>query len=184
MQLKHWGARLALGALLFAGALACRTTDVFVAQATIVPTRTVRPTFTPLPPPTRTPPPTATVPPSPTPTPTRRPTTRPTPRPPTPVPPPPQATQPPKPQFQVQVGQQGLRTLRPDLYPGYDLRHGSESHQRSDRCHVRLVRRRDRGSKRIGHRRRWILLDDRECRRRSRGAVSLGLGGRGRTAVL
>ena len=99
MQFKHWEARLALGALLFAGALACRTTDVFVAEATDVPTRTPRPTFTPLPSPTDTPEPTATFPPSPTPVPTRRPTARPTPRPPTPKPPPPPVAQPTTPQF-------------------------------------------------------------------------------------
>jgi hypothetical protein len=107
MQFKHWGARLALGALLFAGALACRTTDVFLAQATLVPTRTPRPTFTPLPPPTDTPEPTATVPPSPTPAPTKRPAT-PKPRPTnTPIPPPPQATQPPKPQYRYKSANKG-----------------------------------------------------------------------------
>jgi hypothetical protein len=105
MRFKHWGGRLALGAVLFAGALACRTTDVFLAQATLVPTRTPRPTFTPLPPPTDTPQPTATIPP--TPTPTRRPTARPTARPPTPVPPPAQPTQPPLPQFRYKVANKG-----------------------------------------------------------------------------
>ncbi len=102
MILKYWVSRLVLGVLLFAGALACRTTDVLLAQATTIPTRTPRPTFTPLPPPTDTPEPTATNPPTSTPVPTRRPTARPTPRPPTPVPPPPPAapTTPPQPQFQ------------------------------------------------------------------------------------
>ena len=106
MVLKHWGARLALVALLFAGALACRTADVFLAQApTTTPTRTPRPTFTPLPPPTDTPAPTATTPPEPTAVPTKRPTARPLPRPtlrpaPTPVPPPAAPTTPPQPQFQ------------------------------------------------------------------------------------
>lgn|SRR5574341_381866 len=95
--LRHWGARLALGAMLFAAALACRTADVLVAQAPKpTSTRTPRPTFTPLPPATDTPEPTPTNPP----TPTRRPTPRPTPRPtarPTlpPPPPPPAATTPP-----------------------------------------------------------------------------------------
>ncbi len=104
MFLKHWGARLALVALLFAGALACRTADVFLAQApTTTPTRTPRPTFTPLPPPTDTPAPTATTPPEPTAAPTKRPTARPLPRPtlrpPTPVPPPPAAPTTPPYQF-------------------------------------------------------------------------------------
>lgn len=89
MILKHWVARLALGVMLLIGALACRTSDIFLAQATVIPTRTVRPTFTPLPPPTDTPAPTATIPPSPTAKPTARPTLRPTARPPTPKPPPP-----------------------------------------------------------------------------------------------
>jgi hypothetical protein len=102
MQLKHWGARLALGLIFIAGALACRTSDIFLAQATTVPTRTPRPTFTPLPPPTDTPEPTATIPPSPSPKPAVRPTVRATARPATPVPPPPPAapTTPPQPQFQ------------------------------------------------------------------------------------
>ena len=105
MQLKHWGARLALGALLFAGALACRTADVFIAQATIVPTKTPRPTFTPLPPPTNTPEPTAT--PQPSPTATRRPPT-PRPRPTnTPVPPPPPPPQPTVPQYRYKSANKG-----------------------------------------------------------------------------
>jgi hypothetical protein len=102
MQFKRWGARLALGVLLFAGALACRTTDVFLAEATTDPTRTPRPTFTPLPPPTNTPAPAATVPPSVTPKPTVRATARPTTRPPTSIPKP-AATpvpQPPAPAYQ------------------------------------------------------------------------------------
>ncbi len=91
MQLKHWGARLALGVLLFASALACRTADVLVAQQpTAVSTRTPHPTFTPLPPDTDTPVP--TVPPPPTETtapavPTKRATSRPVARA-TPKPPP------------------------------------------------------------------------------------------------
>lgn len=95
--LRHLGARLALGAVLLAAALACRTADVFVAQAPKpTSTRTPRPTFTPIPPATDTPEPTPTF----LPTPTRRPTPRPTPRPtarPTvpPPPPPPAATTPP-----------------------------------------------------------------------------------------
>ena len=96
MNVKHWGARLVLGALLFAGALACRTADVFVAQATVTPTRTPRPTFTPIPPPTATAVPPTPVPPTPVPptrAPTRAPTRVPT-KPPTqpPPPPPPQPT--------------------------------------------------------------------------------------------
>ncbi len=95
---RHWGARLALGAVLFAAALACRTADVFVAQAPKpTSTRTPRPTFTPIPPATDTPEPTPTNPPPPTPT--KPPTPRPTRRPPTlappPPPPPPAATTPP-----------------------------------------------------------------------------------------
>ena len=105
MQLRHWGARLALGALLFAGALACRTADVFIAQATTVPTKTPRPTFTPLPPPTDTPEPTATPPPKPTAT--RRPAT-PRPRPTnTPVPPPPPPPQPTVPQYRYKSANKG-----------------------------------------------------------------------------
>lgn len=91
MHLNKWGSRLAL-ALVFVGALACRTADVFIAQATVTPTRTPRPTFTPLPPPTNTAAPLPTVPPTLPPTvavvvpktPTRAPTARPpTARPPT-----------------------------------------------------------------------------------------------------
>ncbi len=103
MQLRHWGARLALGALFFAGALACRTADVFVAQATAVPTKTPRPTFTPMPSPTNTLLPTATPLPTSTPRPTARPTPRPTARPPTPVPQPTAVPQPPKPTFEYRV---------------------------------------------------------------------------------
>ncbi|MBI4785436.1 MAG: hypothetical protein HY782_00085 [Chloroflexi bacterium] len=93
MDLTKWRLRFALAALIFAGALACRTADVFVAQATVTPTRTPRPTFTPLPKATNTPVPTP-VPPTPVPptsaptrTATRRPPTA-TPRPPTAIPPP------------------------------------------------------------------------------------------------
>ncbi len=107
MQLKHWGARLALGALLFAGVLACRTADVFVAQATTVPTRTPRATFTPLPLATDTPQPTA--PSSPTPKPTLRPTARPATRPPPTAVPKPvaQPTSPPAPQFRYKSANKG-----------------------------------------------------------------------------
>ena len=86
-----WGTRIALATLLFMAVLACRTADVFIAQATRTPTRTPRPTYTPLPPPTDTPTPTETATPKPTATATRRP---PTPRPPTRVP---QPTAPPAP---------------------------------------------------------------------------------------
>lgn len=106
MQVKHWGARLALGLFLFVGVLACRTTDTFLAQATPIPTRTVRPTFTPLPPPTATPvpvPPTATA----TLKPTVRPTLRPTPRPPTAVPPPPPVVQPTTPPYRYKSANKG-----------------------------------------------------------------------------
>jgi len=94
MHLK-WGTRLMPAAMLLVAALACRTADVFIAQATLTPTRTPRPTYTPLPPPTDTPVPTDTATPEPTATATRRPTARPpTPRPPTPIP---QPTAPPAP---------------------------------------------------------------------------------------
>jgi hypothetical protein len=78
--------RMAVIAALFLATLACRTANVFIAQATEVPppppTRS-RPTFTPNPTATDTPLPTKT----PLPTTTRRPTARPpTPRPPTPIP--------------------------------------------------------------------------------------------------
>lgn len=93
MHLKKWGLRLVLGALIFAGALACRTSDIFVAQVTVTPTRTPRPTFTPIPKATDTTVPTSTSLPPPPPTiaasatATKRPTLRPaTPRPPTPIP--------------------------------------------------------------------------------------------------
>ena len=96
MHLNRWGVRLGLAAMIFIGALACRTADVFVAQATVTPTRTPRPTFTPLPPPTNTPAPSPTNPPPPTvvpKTPTRTPTRRPpTPKPPAPPPAAPQPT--------------------------------------------------------------------------------------------
>ncbi len=108
MLFKQRGARLVLGVLLIAGALACRAADTFIAQATTTPTRTPRPTFTPYPTvtdtpePTLAPPPTA-VPPTATRRPTARPTARPSPRPPTAPPPPPvqvQPTQPPPPPVQ------------------------------------------------------------------------------------
>jgi len=56
MQVKHWGVRLMLGAVLFAGVLACNISDTLIAQTkpTTIPTRTPRPTFTPLPPPSPT----------------------------------------------------------------------------------------------------------------------------------
>lgn len=93
MQLKHWGVRLVLGAVMFAGVLGCQITDRLVAQLQPTPTstRTPRPTFTPVPSPTFTlippsptvPPPTATrtatARPAPTRTPTRPPVVIPTP---------------------------------------------------------------------------------------------------------
>lgn len=85
------GIRPVLAVMLFAAALACRSADTFVAQATVVPTRTPRPTFTPIPTATDTPVPTKTATPAPTATATKRP---PTPRPPTPKP---QPTAPPQP---------------------------------------------------------------------------------------
>ena len=109
MYLNKWGMRLALAALIFLGALACRTADVFVAQATVTPTRTPRPTFTPLPKVTDTPVPTIPPPPTtapPTPVPSRTPTRRPpTARPPTAVPPPVvQPTAPPAPVSRMAYG--------------------------------------------------------------------------------
>ncbi len=101
--------RLVFGIALFAGVLACQTSDIiFVAQqATATPTRTPRPTFTPLPTLTLTPAPTPTQPPAP---PTLAPTKKPTPRPATrvptkpptlpPAPPPAQPPQPPASKFQ------------------------------------------------------------------------------------
>ncbi len=88
MLLHHkWWARLALALSFFATVLACRTSDLLIAQQpTNTPTRTPRPTFTPLPKatdtlvPTLTPPPTAV--------PTKAPTLRPTARPATAKPPP------------------------------------------------------------------------------------------------
>ncbi len=104
MQLKHWGVRLLLGAVLFGGALGCQITDRLVAQLQPTPTftRTPRPTFTPVPSPTFTPiPPSPTIPP---PTATRTATARPAPtRTPTRPPAPtavPQPTVPPPPQFE------------------------------------------------------------------------------------
>ncbi len=88
MLLNKWWARLTLALLVFATVLACRTSDVFIAQQpTNTPTRTPRPTFTPLPKSTDTPVPTVPPPPPPTAVPTTAPTKKPTPRPPTPKPP-------------------------------------------------------------------------------------------------
>jgi hypothetical protein len=84
MDLNKWGTRLVFAVMLLAGALACHTTDVLLAQATVTPTRTPRPTLTPVPSATATLVPTMTATPAPTSTPTRRP---PTPRPPTAKPP-------------------------------------------------------------------------------------------------
>lgn len=75
MFLKKPGMRLALAAVLFVGALACNPVNLFIAQATVTPTRTPRPTFTPLPKATDTPPPTATALPLPTTAPTQKPPT-------------------------------------------------------------------------------------------------------------
>ena len=82
MQVKHWGFRLMLGLVLFAGVLSCRLSDTLLAQAqpTTTPTRTPRPTFTPPPPPSPTiiPPTVAkTVTRTPTRAPTRAPTAKP-----------------------------------------------------------------------------------------------------------
>lgn len=84
---EKWVRRSGIAVLVFMGLLACRTTDLLVAQVvpTETPTRTPRPTLTPLIIPTDTPVPTLTFTPMPTATATRRP---PTPRPPTPKPPP------------------------------------------------------------------------------------------------
>jgi hypothetical protein len=80
------GTTLVLYAVIFAGLLACRTSEVFIAQATITstPTRTARPSFTPVPSSTSTVVPTVPPPPTAARTATKRP---PTPRPPTPKPP-------------------------------------------------------------------------------------------------
>ena len=83
-----------LSAILVVTVLACQSADLFVAQATVVPTRTPRPTFTPIPPPTNTLVPTQTAPPASTATATKKPTLRPTAKPPTPKP---QAVAPPPP---------------------------------------------------------------------------------------
>jgi hypothetical protein len=106
---KRW-VRLVFGVALFAGVLACQTSDIMLVaqQATATSTRTPRPTFTPLPTLTLTPMPTATqLPPAATRTPTKKPTARPATRvptkPPAPPPAPPapaQPTQPPAPKFQ------------------------------------------------------------------------------------
>jgi len=82
MQFKNWGTRIALGVLIFSGALACRVSDTFIAQGpTVTPTRTSRPTFTPIPPATQTTAPLPTVPPTnpPPPLSTVKPTSRPLP---------------------------------------------------------------------------------------------------------
>ncbi len=96
MQVKHWGVRLMLGAVLFAGVLACNISDTLIAQTkpTTIPTRTPRPTFTPLPPPSPTVAPTvavATKPPTARPATARPPTAKPVVVPTSP-PPPPQPT--------------------------------------------------------------------------------------------
>lgn len=125
MDLKHWGARLALGLVFVAGALACRTSDVFIAQATAIPTRTPRPTFTPLPPDTDTPVPTPTFPPSPTPSPTRR---RATPRPRptnTPIPPPPPPPQPTTPQYRYKSANKGCEHSAQTFIQG-TIYHGTD----------------------------------------------------------
>ncbi|CAG0947196.1 hypothetical protein ANRL1_03796 [Anaerolineae bacterium] len=72
--------KLVLATLFFVAGLACRTADVFIAEATVAPTRTLRPTNTALPTPTYSPVPTDTATPAPTiapvqKTPTRRPAT-------------------------------------------------------------------------------------------------------------
>ncbi|MCL4394711.1 MAG: hypothetical protein M1482_07895 [Chloroflexi bacterium] len=106
MRLKHWVSRVALGLVLVAGALACRTTNVFLAEATKVPTRTPRPTFTPMPTETFTPVPTNTPLPTATKVPTRRPTARPRPTN-TPVPPPTAIPQPTTPQYRYKSANKG-----------------------------------------------------------------------------
>jgi hypothetical protein len=109
MQLKKWGARIALAAM-FIGVLGCQIGNSFsfLAQA---PTATVtrtrpRPTFTPQPPPTETPAPTNTPLPKPTATPTKKPTLRPT-AVPTKAPPPVVSSAPPKPQFKYKIVNKG-----------------------------------------------------------------------------
>ena len=74
---------LVSAAMLALAALACQPAALFVAQATVVPTRTPRPTFTPIPSATNTLVPTQTATPAPTATATKKPTLRPTTRPPT-----------------------------------------------------------------------------------------------------
>jgi hypothetical protein len=73
MYVNKRGTVLVISTLLLLITLACRTADVFVAQATLTPTRTPRPTYTPIPTPTDTPVPTNTPTPRPTATATRRP---------------------------------------------------------------------------------------------------------------
>jgi hypothetical protein len=85
MQLKK-GMSFGIAAMLCMAVLACQPANLFVAQATLPPTRTPRPTFTPIPPATNTFVPTQTASPAPTATATKRPTLRPTAKPPTPIP--------------------------------------------------------------------------------------------------
>ncbi len=119
MSLTLWGRRLALSGALIALTLACRTSDILVAQSQPTPTR-ARATFTPQPPtPTPTPPPTATR--------TRQPTARPTARPPTAVPPPvapppPAATTPP---FKYKVVNKGCEHSGQTFIQG-TVYHGTE----------------------------------------------------------
>ena len=112
MQLKSWGARLALATMLL-GVLGCQFSDTVmsIAQApTATATRTrARPTFTPQPVATETTAPTNTAPPPPPQSTATRTPTRPAPtatrRPPTavPPPPPPVSSQPPAPKYQYSV---------------------------------------------------------------------------------
>ncbi len=93
MYVNKRGTTLAIAVMLVLVTLACRTTDVFLAQATLTPTRTPRPTYTPIPTATETPVPTNTPTPRPTATATRKPVV--VQRPPTPKPAAPAAAQPP-----------------------------------------------------------------------------------------
>jgi hypothetical protein len=82
MQLKIWVSRIALGAIMVGGLIACQITDQLIAQTVPTPTRTrtPRPTFTPIPLPTQTTAPLPTIPLSTlAPSPTVKPTTRPLP---------------------------------------------------------------------------------------------------------
>ena len=58
MHLNKWTKYLVSVAVLFVGTLACSSSEIFVAQATVTRTRTPRPTFTPMPDMTDTPVPT------------------------------------------------------------------------------------------------------------------------------